>query len=85
MSPRIFFNTIRLRSKNIFFHGAIFAFYVICVVTTFIIGVYGFARMAGLNLGDNNDDDVDAGADGSNDNDNDDILRLLLEQGLTHF
>lgn len=86
MSPRIFFNTIRLRSKNIFFHGAIFAFYVICVVTTFIIGVYGFARMAGLNLGDSNDDNLDAGNDDSNGNDNDgDILRLLLDQGLTHF
>jgi hypothetical protein len=46
MSPRIFFNTIRLRSKNIFFHGAILAFYVIAVITTFALGIYGFIRMA---------------------------------------
>ena len=46
MSPRIFFNTIRLRSKNIFFHGAILAFYVIAVITTFVLGIYGFVRMA---------------------------------------
>ena len=49
MSPRIFFNTIRLRSKNIFFHGAILAFFIICVITTFVIGVYGFSQMAGVN------------------------------------
>ncbi len=46
MSPRIFFNTIRLRSKNIFFHGAILAFYVIAVITTFVLGIYGFIRMS---------------------------------------
>jgi hypothetical protein len=46
MSPRIFFNTIRLRSKNIFFHGAILAFYVIAVITTFVLGIYGFVRMS---------------------------------------
>ena len=48
MSPRIFFNTIRLRSKNIFFHGAILAFYVIAVITTFVLGIYGFIKMAGV-------------------------------------
>jgi len=46
MSPRIFFNTIRLRSKNIFFHGGILAFYVIAIITTFVLGIYGFIRMA---------------------------------------
>jgi hypothetical protein len=46
MSPRIFFNTIRLRSKNIFFHGAILAFYVIAAITTFFLGIYGFIRMS---------------------------------------
>jgi hypothetical protein len=50
MSPRIFFNTIRLRSKNIFFHGAILAFYVIAVITTFVLGIYGFVKMAGVDF-----------------------------------
>lgn len=49
MSPRIFFETIRMRSKNVFFHGAIMAFFIICVITTFVIGVYGFSLMAGAN------------------------------------
>lgn len=89
MSPRIFFNTIRLRSKNIFFHGAIFAFYVICVITTFVIGIYGFARMAGFNVSDSGDDDVgvDSADNGSTDDNSigDNILRLLLNEGLTSF
>ena len=46
----MFFNTIRLRSKNIFFHGGILAFYVIAVITTFILGVYGFVRMIGVDF-----------------------------------
>jgi hypothetical protein len=46
MSPRIFFNTIKVRNKNIFFHGAVLAFFVIAVISTFIIGIYGFSRMA---------------------------------------
>jgi len=50
MSPQIFFNTIRIRSKNIFFHGAVIAFYIISVITTFILGIYGFARMAGVDF-----------------------------------
>lgn len=63
MSPRIFFNTIRLRSKNVFFHGAILAFFVICVITTFVLGIYGFARMAGIDreghfLGESSNDDT---------------------------
>lgn len=45
MSPRIFFNTIKVRNKNIFFHGAVLAFFVIAVISTFIIGIYGFSRM----------------------------------------
>jgi hypothetical protein len=50
MSPRIFFNTIRLRSKNIFFHGSILGFYIIAAVTTFVLGIYGFVKMAGVDL-----------------------------------
>ncbi len=49
MSPRMFFNAIRIRQKNVFFHGGIVAFYLICVITTFILGIYGFARMADNN------------------------------------
>ena len=89
MSPRIFFNTIRLRSKNIFFHGAIFAFYVICVITTFVIGIYGFARMAGLDLGDAGSDtdlgDANPDADDDDNSNNGDMLRFLLSQGLNHL
>lgn len=93
MSPRIFFNTIRLRSKNIFFHGAIFAFYVICVITTFVIGIYGFARMAGYDLsgsvsGSKDEDSTDGPTNDSSANDytssddgNQDNLRLLLSMG----
>lgn len=83
MSPRIFFNTIRLRSKNIFFHGAIFAFYVICVITTFVIGIYGFARSAGFNFDDSSDDNVASNNNGlKGNNSGDDIIRLLLNEGL---
>lgn len=93
MSPRIFFNTIRLRSKNIFFHGAIFAFYVICVITTFVIGIYGFARMAGYDLsgsvsGSTDEDPTDGPTNDnlgndytSSDDGNQDNLRLLLSMG----
>jgi len=45
MSPRIFFSTIKVRNKNIFFHGAVLAFFVIAVISTFIIGIYGFSQM----------------------------------------
>jgi hypothetical protein len=83
MSPQIFFNTIRLRSKNIFFHGAIFAFYVICVITTFIIGLYGFARMAGLDLGvdDFSDDHNHSLTPDSPDDDNNDLSYIELSGG----
>jgi hypothetical protein len=50
MSPRIFFNTIRLRSKNIFFHGGVLGFYIIAAVTTFVFGIYGFVKMGGVDL-----------------------------------
>jgi hypothetical protein len=68
MSPRIFFNTIRLRSKNIFFHGAILAFYVIAVITTFILGIYGFIKMAG----------VDFNATGPRELNKSDVYRVLM-------
>ena len=45
VNPRAFFNAIKTRSKNIFFHGAIIAFFVIAVISTFIIGIYGLSRM----------------------------------------
>jgi hypothetical protein len=45
MSPRIFLNAIQVRSKNTFFHGAIMLFFVICVVTTFIIGIEGLSKL----------------------------------------
>lgn len=49
-NPRTFFSTIRLRSKNIFFHGGVMAFYIIAVITTFIMGIYGFSQMVGPNF-----------------------------------
>ena len=76
MSPRIFFHTIRMRSKNIFFHGAVLAFYAICVVTTFVYGIYGFSKIGSDNnslsqsTGGNSD-----GGDGGDDNYS--LLRLL--------
>jgi hypothetical protein len=45
VNPRAFFNAIKVRSKNIFFHGSVLAFFVIAVISTFIIGIYGFSRM----------------------------------------
>jgi hypothetical protein len=45
VNPRGFFNAIKARSKNIFFHGAIIAFFIIAVISTFIIGIYGLSRM----------------------------------------
>jgi hypothetical protein len=47
MSPRLFFNAIRIRNKNVFFHGAILAFFVISVIYTFIVGCQGFASLVG--------------------------------------
>ena len=47
MSPRLFFNAIRIRNKNVFFHGAILAFFVISVIYTFVIGCQGFASLVG--------------------------------------
>lgn len=44
-NPRTFFSTIRQRSKNVFFHGGVMAFYVIAVIVTFIMGIYGFSQM----------------------------------------
>ena len=71
MSPRIFFHTIRMRSKNIFFHGAVLAFYAICVVTTFVYGIYGFSKIGS---------DTHSVSAGNNDNGNYDYnLRLLRD------
>jgi hypothetical protein len=45
MSPRLFFNAIRIRNKNVYFHGAVLAFFTISVIYTFITGCQGFAAL----------------------------------------
>jgi len=46
MSPRLFFNAIQIRNKNVYFHGAVLAFFTISVIYTFITGCKGFAALS---------------------------------------
>ena len=43
MGPRVFFNQISLRKKNVTFHGAVLTFFVIAAITTIVYGCMGLS------------------------------------------
>lgn len=42
----MFFNAIQIRNKNVYYHGAVLAFFTISVIYTFITGCKGFAELS---------------------------------------
>ena len=79
MSPRLFFNAIKIRNKNVYFHGAVLAFFTISVIYTFVIGCQGFSQLANYH-GSLNNTSLDYYSSGDiNDNDPTNLGLRLLE------